>query len=133
MARGAGTAAYPCHGEQRETTFLTLINCCSFLLPILIQLLLLWVLCGGMRRHEQETEPRFAAPLSKSAAACQVRGIWGSARVTNCQRAHVNTSGDSFTWPRAQTGNRLRLSHVYIDTASVVHLLWKLKHKLRNQ
>lgn len=55
------------------------------------------------------------------------RSGWAGARLSDCQRAPVNTSGDSISWPRAQTGNRLCLSHVYIDTASVGHLLWKLK------
>lgn len=95
--------------------------------------LLPWVSCGGPRRPDQETDPSFAAPLSKSAAARRVGAIWDSARVTNCQRADVDTSGDSIAWRRAQTGNRLYLSHVYIDIASVVHLLWKLKHKLCNR
>lgn len=55
------------------------------------------------------------------------RSGWAGARLRNCQRAPVNTSGDSISWQGAQTGNRLCLSHVYIDTASVGHLLWKLK------
>lgn len=50
-------------------------------------ILLLWVLCGRMRSHDQQTDPRSAVPLSKSAAARQVGGIWVSARVMNCQRA----------------------------------------------
>lgn len=122
-------AAYRRRGKQQETC-LALIHCRPFLPPMRPQLR---VSCGGMKRHDQQTAPTFAAPPLNSASACQVGASWASARVTNCQRAHVDTSGDSIAWRAAHAGSQLYLSHVYIDIASVVHLLWKLKHKLRNR
>lgn len=118
-------AAYRRRGKEGETC-LALMNRSSFLPPIRMQL---WVSCDGMRSRDQQAAPRFAVLPSNSASACQVGASWASARVTNCQRAHIDTSGDSIAWRAARAGSQLYLSHVYIDIASVVHLLWKLKHK----